>query len=132
MSTSGPVIGLVLDAVEPAVLARFWAEAIDYRQVGDAGAYVMLVPSDRTGPRLLIQRVPEAKTVKNRMHLDIDAADIHAEAARLEALGARRVEPGPIHEYATSWIVMADPEGNEFCVCDATDQPDLGQHRHDR
>lgn len=131
MSPPGPVIGLVLDAVDPDALARFWAEAIDYVQVGGAGSYLMLVPNGRAGPRLLVQRVPEAKAVKNRMHLDVDAVDIHAEAARLEALGARRVGADPIHEYGTSWIVMADPEGNEFCVCDGVNLPDLGQDRSD-
>jgi predicted enzyme related to lactoylglutathione lyase len=78
----------------------------------------MLLPNGRPGPKLLLQRVPEAKSVKNRMHLDIDATDIEAEAARLEALGATRVQPDQVHEHGTSWILMADPEGNEFCVCD--------------
>jgi predicted enzyme related to lactoylglutathione lyase len=62
--------------------------------------------------------VPEAKTVKNRMHMDIETADIEAEAARLEGLGARRVDPGTLREHGSQWILMADPEGNEFCVCD--------------
>jgi len=75
-------------------------------------------PTAGPAPKLLLQQVPEAKTVKNRMHFDIDAVDIEAEAARLEALGARRVAPDPMHEHHTSWILMADPEGNEFCVCD--------------
>ena len=127
MPSSGPAVGLVLDAVDPERLARFWAAAIDYVQVGAAGAYVMLVPNGRAGPRLLIQRVSQAKVGKNRMHLDVDAVDIEAEADRLEALGATRVRPGPIREHATRWIVMADPEGNELCVCDAVHQPDLGQ-----
>jgi predicted enzyme related to lactoylglutathione lyase len=62
--------------------------------------------------------VPEDKVAKNRMHLDIDTDDIEAEAARLEGLGATRVAAQPLHEHGTSWILMADPEGNEFCVCD--------------
>ena len=52
------------------------------------------------------------------MHLDIDATDIHAEAHRLSALGAMRVADTPTHEHGTTWILMADPEGNEFCICD--------------
>ena len=71
------------------------------------------------GRRLLFQRVPEPKTVKNRMHLDIETPDVSAEAARLEGLGARRVQAEEMHEHGTTWIVMADPEGNEFCVCDS-------------
>ncbi|HEY5887907.1 MAG TPA: VOC family protein, partial [Acidimicrobiales bacterium] len=70
------------------------------------------------GPKLLLQAVPEAKAGKNRMHLDIDVVDIGAEAARLEALGARRVAADAMHEHDSNWILMADPEGNEFCVCD--------------
>jgi predicted enzyme related to lactoylglutathione lyase len=66
-----------------------------------------------------LQQVPEAKTGKNRMHLDIETLDIEAEAARLEGLGATRVQADQIHEHGTNWVLMADPEGNEFCVCDS-------------
>ena len=118
MSDNAVTIGLVLDCRDPAALAVFWAGALDYVSAGEAGAYVMLLPNGRPGPKLLLQLVPEAKTVKNRMHLDIDAVDIEAEASRLAALGARRVAADPIHEHDTNWILMADPEGNEFCVCD--------------
>ena len=119
MSDHTPVtIDLVLDCRDPEHLAPFWAGALDYVAVGSAGAYVMLLPDARPGPKLLLQRVPEAKTVKNRMHLDIEAPDIEAEATRLEALGARRVADGQRHEHGTHWVLMADPEGNEFCVCD--------------
>jgi predicted enzyme related to lactoylglutathione lyase len=118
MTDPGPTIGLVLDCQEPARLADFWAAALDYVSLGEAGAYVVLLPNGRPGPKLLLQQVPEPKTVKNRMHLDIDAVDIEAEAARLEALGARRVTDDQFHEHGSHWILMADPEGNEFCVCD--------------
>jgi len=118
MSDTSPTIGLVLDCQDPIRLARFWASALDYISIGEAGAYVVLLPNDRPGPKLLLQEVPEPKTVKNRMHLDIDAIDIEAEATRLEALGARRVVDHQVHEHGTNWILMADPEGNEFCVCD--------------
>ncbi|MGH9286664.1 MAG: VOC family protein, partial [Acidimicrobiales bacterium] len=69
-------------------------------------------------PKLLLQRVPEAKAVKNRMHLDIETPDIENEAARLEVLGARRLRPEAQSEHGSTWVLMADPEGNEFCVCD--------------
>ena len=118
MTDTGPTIGLVLDCHDPVTLATFWSAALDYVNAGDAGAYVMLLPNGRPGPKLLLQQVPEPKTTKNRMHLDIDAADIEAEAVRLESLGARCVQPEELHEHGTSWILMADPEGNEFCVCD--------------
>lgn len=61
----------------------------------------------------------EPKTVKNRMHFDIEVADVRAEADRLGALGATCVIDGPCSEHGSTWLLMSDPEGNEFCVCDA-------------
>jgi predicted enzyme related to lactoylglutathione lyase len=61
------------------------------------------------------------------MHLDIDASDIEGEATRLEALGARRIHAAQIHEHGTAWILMTDPEGNEFCVCDGGAGSGTGQ-----
>ncbi|MEP7204414.1 MAG: VOC family protein [Ilumatobacteraceae bacterium] len=110
--------GLVLDCVDPDRLAEFWAAALDYVNVGSAGAYVALYPRQGDGPKLLLQKVTEPKTAKNRMHVDIDASEIHREAERLTGHGARRVTDGTTHEHGTSWILMTDPEGNEFCVCD--------------
>lgn len=120
MTDPAPTIGLVLDCTDPDRLAEFWAGALGYVNVGAAGSYVMLLPDGRPGPKLLLQQVPEPKTTKNRMHLDIDAVDIEAEATRLEALGATRVRVDQVHEHGTNWILMTDPEGNEFCVCDGT------------
>ena len=111
-------IGLVLDCTDPDGLATFWTEALGYTTVGGAGNYVLLVAADGALPKLLLQAVPEPKSTKNRMHLDIEIADVESEASRLEALGARRLEPGVRTEHGTSWVIMADPEGNEFCVCD--------------
>ncbi len=111
-------IGLVLDCRDPQALSSFWADALGYVEVGPAGSYVLLVDPEGVRPKLLLQGVPEDKAGKNRMHLDIDAVDIEAEAARLEALGAHRVAAEPLHEHGTNWILLSDPEGNEFCVCD--------------
>ena len=61
----------------------------------------------------------EAKVAKNRVHFDIETPDIDSEAARLESLGARRLDTEVREEHGTRWFVMADPEGNEFCVCNA-------------
>ena len=114
-----PNVFIVLDAVDVERVAAFWAEALHYRRVDRLDQYEVLVPQEgETGSVFLVQGVGEPKTVKNRMHLDIDAIDVEAEATRLEALGARRVADDPIHEHGTTWILMADPEGNEFCVCD--------------
>ena len=103
-------IGLVLDCHDPQELAAFWSEALGYVNLGEAGSYVLLMDGDGQGPKLLLQAVPEAKAGKNRMHLDIDAVDIEAEAARLEALGARRV--AQVH----TWWVLEAPTGHRFCV----------------
>jgi predicted enzyme related to lactoylglutathione lyase len=112
-------IGLVLDCTDPQELATFWAAALGYTILGDAGAYTLLLPPDPDQPKLLLQRVPEAKSVKNRMHLDIEVTDVAEEVARLETFGARRADEGARSEFGSTWQVMADPEGNEFCVCDA-------------
>ena len=119
MADSSPAIGLVLDCNDPVALAEFWAPALDYVSVGELGAYVALFPNGRPGPKLLLQRVDESKVAKNRMHLDIEVPDIEAEAQRLVTLGATRVQDDTLSELGTTWILMADPEGNEFCVCDA-------------
>jgi predicted enzyme related to lactoylglutathione lyase len=111
-------IGLVLDCVDPTALADFWSKALGYTTLGGAGSYVLLVDETGRQPKLLLQGVPEGKVGKNRMHLDIEVGDIETEAARLEAIGARRVAAEQMHEHGTSWVLMTDPEGNEFCVCD--------------
>jgi predicted enzyme related to lactoylglutathione lyase len=118
MTDNGAQIGLVLDCADPEQLAEFWAPALGYANLGTVGAYVALYPNGRSGPKLLLQRVAEPKAVKNRMHFDIEVADIAAEADRLVALGATRVSETPRSEHGSTWVLMTDPEGNEFCVCD--------------
>jgi predicted enzyme related to lactoylglutathione lyase len=112
-------LGLVLDCADPDRLADFWSRAIGYTVVGGAGSYVLLVDDTGRQPKLLLQRVDEAKTAKNRMHFDIETPAVDDEVARLEAIGATRLGDDAIEEHGTRWVVMADPEGNEFCVCDA-------------
>ena len=110
-------LGLVLDSRDPQALAPFWAAALGYAVIADVGNYVLLMPDGKPGPKLLVQKVPEEKTVKNRVHFDIETVDVEAVAADLETRGAKRM--GPLQsEHGSSWIVMNDPEGNEFCVCD--------------
>lgn len=118
MEDAAPQIGLVLDCADPEALARFWSPALDYVNVGMVGSYAALFPNGRPGPKLLLQKVEESKVGKNRMHFDIETVDIQAEVERLVDLGATQVDAAPISELGTSWIRMADPEGNEFCVCD--------------
>ncbi len=107
-----------LDCVDLERMVAFYAAVFGYVRKGTVGStYASAVPRDGDGPKLVFQRVPEAKAVKNRMHLDVIVDDIEAEAARYVDLGATRVEK--ISEYGCTWIVMLDPEGNELCLCDS-------------
>ncbi|MFL6154819.1 MAG: VOC family protein [Marmoricola sp.] len=110
-------VGLVLDCTDPEALAAFWGPALGYANVGTFGVFVALLPDGRPGPKLLLQKVGEPKPGKNRMHLDLHADDVLVEVERLVGLGASRLDDEPQTEFGTSWIRMADPEGNEFCVC---------------
>ena len=114
---AAPTISLAIDSRDPAALAPFWAAALDYEPAGSEGAYTVLVPRGRPGPNLLLQRVPEEKSGKNRVHIDVKVPDVEATVARLQGLGASRASEVR-SELGSTWIVMADPEGNEFCVCD--------------
>lgn len=116
-------LGLVVDCADPDGLAAFWSAAIGYTTLGGAGSYVLLVDEAGQQPKLLLQRVAEPKAGKNRVHFDIETPTVDAEVARLEGLGARRIEPDAIEEHGNRWVVMADPEGNEFCVCNAGSPP---------
>jgi len=113
-----PGMGLVLDCRDPEALAPFWAEALGYVMLGSVENYVLLVPDSRPKPKLLLQRVPEDKAGKNRMHLDIAVPDIADLATRLQGMGAQRLRSDVLAEHGSHWILMADPEGNEFCICD--------------
>ena len=110
-------LSLVLDSRDPEVLGSFWAAALGYAVVGSVDNYVLLVPDGAEGPKLLLQRVPELKAGKNRVHFDIEVPDIEGLASRLERLGATRLSAQAVVDHDNRWIVMADPEGNEFCVC---------------
>jgi hypothetical protein len=104
-----------MDCADPEALAGFGAEALGYRAVGLGEPYFLLLPAERAHPPVILQRVPEPTQGKARIHFDLRVADVEAEVRRLEALGARRVDVGQGDEVA--WVPMADPEGNEFCVC---------------
>jgi hypothetical protein len=110
-----PNIDIVIDCADPVRLAEFWAEALGYTKVGAFDQYFLLVSPVAGLPPVALQGVPEPKTAKTRVHFDLRVDDVEAEAARLEALGARRIDIGQGDE--VHWVAMADPEGNEFCVC---------------
>jgi predicted enzyme related to lactoylglutathione lyase len=118
------VLHVVLDCQDPAALAPFWMRALGYRVAASVETYVVLVPTEGGGPPFLLQRVPEAKVGKNRMHVDLEVEDIDAEAAALMALGATRVSVSPLEEFGTRWATLRDPEGNEFDLCTKTDSPE--------
>lgn len=105
----------VLDCRDPDALADFWAAALGYERGGFDPPYVALTDPSGNGPRLLLQRVPEPKTAKNRMHPDLRVADMDAELARVTGLGATVVR-GPFVDDGWPTTVLADPEGNEFCL----------------
>jgi predicted enzyme related to lactoylglutathione lyase len=107
---------VVLDCSDPETLMEFWGEALGYRVHYSEPSLAVLVAHDGLAPSLLLQRVPEPKAGKNRMHLDIVAEDVEAEVRRLEAFGARRLHDGVRSFGPTRWVTMADPEYNEFCV----------------
>jgi len=110
---------LCVDAIDPAAQARWWSEALGWRiTFADDSEQVLEPPEgspqDGVAPDLLFLKVPEGKTIKNRLHLDLRPDDQAAEVARFEALGATRVDVGQSSE--VTWVVLADPEGNEFCI----------------
>ncbi|OLT49200.1 glyoxalase [Saccharomonospora sp. CUA-673] len=138
---------VTIDAADPEALGAFWIEVLGYRQMDPPGGFgtwdealaSMGVPEERWndanaivdpdghGPRIFLQRVPEEKAGKNRLHLDVRAAPglegdermaaLEDEARRLIGLGAKRLERfEPAPPMGAGWIVMADPEGNEFCL----------------
>ena len=140
-------VQIVIDAAGPAALADFWAVALGYRVQDPPSGYETwpeflaasgvpeaswddasaVVPADgRDGPRLFIQKVPERKTVKNRVHLDVKvgrgiaddderwaAVLAHVEVLRLKGASVVDERAG---QWGEHWVVMTDPEGNEFCV----------------
>ncbi|MFF3127062.1 VOC family protein [Streptomyces sp. NPDC057908] len=112
-------IVVTLDCVDIEAQANFWLGALaplDYRRGFHGPPYLSLV-GPAPAPTLLLQHVPEPKQGKNRMHLDLDfgTADLTSEVNRLEQLGAAKLSE-QLSEHGFRWIVVADPEGNEFCV----------------
>ena len=115
---------LVVDSHDPRGLAEFWCEVLGYRIIDEDDSVVEIgdheltpgeVVSGPVPPTIVFVPVPEGKTVKNRLHIDVSPIDREPaeEVERLIGLGARRVDIG---QGDVSWTVMADPEGNEFCV----------------
>jgi hypothetical protein len=124
------IASVTFDCADALAVGRFWSEALrrpldpkassDFAAIGFSGRRdkVGWAPVERDDdPTWLFVQVPEPKVAKNRMHLDVMTPDPEAEVARLVELGATRVVD--MDEYGYKWTVMADPEGNEFCVAKA-------------
>jgi len=116
---------LAIDCADPNGLARFWCSVLDYEVQDEGDGIVTIGPpmladgQNHLGPvppTLTFAHVPEGKTVKNRLHLDVNPTDREQdeEVSRLLDLGARHADVGQGPD--VRWVVMADPEGNEFCV----------------
>jgi hypothetical protein len=137
---------ITFDCANPILLAQFWAQALGYQlqpppegfasweeweqkycTPEEVGSFAAIIDPDGHGSRILFQRVPETKRVKNRVHLDVNASrqlstssetEIHAfvdaEVERLKTLGAHELHR--YNQYDQYWVTMADPEGNEFCI----------------
>ena len=110
-------LALVLDCVDLELLAEFWCTALGSRRAGRIYEPYLSLLSLSGGPVVLLQRVPEPKGGgKNRIHLDLRTRDLNAEVKRLAQAGAEVLTMTPLMEGGWHWHVLADPEGNEFCV----------------
>jgi len=113
---------VLIDCHDPSVVAAFWQSALGWRRTEDGPDEIVLEPpagspQDGVAPDLLFLRVPDPTPGKNRMHIDLRPDDRDAEVERLLGLGAKHVDIG--QGLDVSWVVLADPEGNEFCVLSA-------------
>jgi catechol-2,3-dioxygenase len=108
---------IVVDSQDPARLSRWWAEVLGYKVIFEQSDEVT-IGSDGS-PSLIFVPVPEHKSTKNRLHIDLNPDDQDAEVERLLDMGARHIDVGQGEQ---PWVVLSDPEGNEFCVLTARKQ----------
>ena len=113
--------GVAIAAVDPRTLGEWWSTALGWPTTFEEGDdFIVVAPKGSDQSDLVFLKVLDAKVVKNRVHLDLTPDDQNAEVARFEALGATRVNVGQGAD--ASWIVLADPEGNEFCILRPDDE----------
>ncbi|MEU9096296.1 VOC family protein [Streptomyces sp. NPDC048361] len=105
---------LVVDAHDLPALARFWCQVLDWKVLFEDPEEIVIGADETAYPGMCFLPVPERKSVKNRLHIDLNPDDQAAEVERIIGLGARRVDVGQGEE--ATFTVLADPEGNEFCV----------------
>ncbi len=107
---------IVIDTVDPARIAPFWCALLGVRERGWFGDDYLMLTTDGGAPPVAFQRVPEAKSVKNRLHVDLAVEDLDGAFAQIVALGGSAVSDILEMPGGYRWRVMADPEGNEFCI----------------
>ena len=108
---------LVIDCSDLARSARFWADVLGYLPgPASSSPYQSLIPADGHGIEVLLQRTPDDKLHKNRLHLDLRTANLETEVERILGLGASLLTDHPVVEHRWRWHILADPDGNEFCV----------------
>jgi hypothetical protein len=107
---------LSIDSAQPRAIAEWWAEVLGYEIASSTDEYIEIKSASGSLPTLGFAKVPDPKSVKNRLHIDLSPTDRDQgeELERLLSLGARRIDVGQGED--VSWVVLADPEGNEFCL----------------
>jgi predicted enzyme related to lactoylglutathione lyase len=116
------ISAIVIDAVNPRTVTDFWCAVLNWKVIEEDSEVITIGSSGGLGPMIDVVAVPEPKTLKNRLHLDLraDGGTTAEELDRLLGLGARPVDVGQPAD--ASWVVLADPEGNEFCLLSRTVQ----------
>ena len=108
---------VVIDCTDLARSAQFWSAVLGFTAGREtSGPYRSLAPENGKGIEVLLQQVPEGKHEKNRLHLDLRTADMEAEVRRILSLGATLITDQEVREEDWRWHILADPDGNEFCV----------------
>jgi predicted enzyme related to lactoylglutathione lyase len=110
---------VVIDSDDPAALARFWAAVLEWNIIYEDEDEVVIAKGDDMYPGLVFGTTPDTKSSKNRLHIDLVPDDQAAEVERVLALGASHTDIGQTGD--ETWVVLADPEGNEFCILSARD-----------
>lgn len=109
----GTLYAFVLDVNDLDACGRFWSQVLGAEVLYQDQKYVRL-GQQGARPTLLLQKVPERRADKNRAHIDLDVMDLDKAVSRVQALGGRRLRA--VNEYGIAWVVMSDPDGNEFCL----------------
>jgi predicted enzyme related to lactoylglutathione lyase len=116
-------VSVGIDSPDPAASARWWAAALDWSIVSSAADEARIAPGrDDRVPALVFLAAPESKSVKNRIHLDLGSDDAAEQQRTVERLIAAGASPADIGQRDVPWVVLADPDGNEFCVLDPRDR----------